>query len=84
MNGTPQVVHCDRYILIYFSKPYVGLMARYGPRDFVMPAAAFTMAVTVIFYVRSSMRRAKFDAEMERQNRLEAFQQSQRRSPPAH
>ncbi|KIO32027.1 hypothetical protein M407DRAFT_241593 [Tulasnella calospora MUT 4182] len=46
---------------------------KFNPRDFVMPAAAFTMAITVILYTKTTMRRAKYEAEVERDRRLELF-----------
>ncbi|KAG8890989.1 hypothetical protein FRC00_014229, partial [Tulasnella sp. 408] len=44
-----------------------------NPRDLVMPAAAFTMAITVVLYTKSTMRRAKYQAELERERQLELF-----------
>ncbi|KAI0078690.1 hypothetical protein K474DRAFT_1660075 [Panus rudis PR-1116 ss-1] len=38
----------------------------FGPRHFVAPAAAFTMAVVVIFYVRSSISEARTEAHIRR------------------
>lgn len=38
-----------------------------------MPAAAFTMAITVILYAKSTIRRAKYQAELERERQLELF-----------
>ncbi|KAG8963609.1 hypothetical protein FRC03_002804 [Tulasnella sp. 419] len=46
-------------------------MAKYGPRHFMAPVAAFTMAITLGLYVRSSIRRARWDAQVERQRNLE-------------
>lgn len=44
-----------------------------NPRDLVMPLAAFTMAITVILYTRSTIRRAKYAAEVERDRKYELF-----------
>jgi hypothetical protein len=42
-------------------------MTRFGPRHFMAPLAAFSMAIVLGFYVRSSIKRARFDARMEQQ-----------------
>lgn len=52
-------------------------MAKFGPQHFVAPAAAFTMAIVVAIYVKGTMRRAKWEAEYERQ-----LQENARRSRP--
>lgn len=47
-----------------------------------MLAAAFTMAITVFIYVRSSIRRARFEAEMEREMRIQEFNRPRGQSSP--
>ncbi|KAF8329533.1 uncharacterized protein EI90DRAFT_3062928 [Cantharellus anzutake] len=46
-------------------------MTRFKPRHFVAPVAAFGMALTLGFYVRSSIRRAKWESQYERRRRGE-------------
>ncbi|KDQ13046.1 hypothetical protein BOTBODRAFT_33921, partial [Botryobasidium botryosum FD-172 SS1] len=46
----------------------------YGPRHFVTPIAAFGMAIMLGLYVRSSIRHARFDAQMERHRQLETLE----------
>ncbi|CAL1714547.1 unnamed protein product [Somion occarium] len=42
----------------------------FGPKDFVTPAAAFTMAVTVIFYVRYAISTSRSEAHIRRAGAL--------------
>lgn len=44
----------------------------FGPRHFVAPAAAFTMAIVLGLYVRNSIHRARWDAKYERMKQEEA------------
>lgn len=42
----------------------------FGPRHFVTPVAAFTMAVTVIFYVKYTISTARSEAHIRRMGEL--------------
>lgn len=42
----------------------------FGPRHFVAPAAAFTMAVTVIFYVKYTISTARSESRIRRNDAL--------------
>lgn len=48
-------------------------MAKFGPRHFVAPAAAFTMAIIVGLYVKGTIKRAKWEAQYERQMAQDKF-----------
>lgn len=47
-------------------------MARFGPGHFVAPAAAFTMAIILGLYVKSSIHRARWEAQFERERQLQS------------
>ncbi|KZT27941.1 hypothetical protein NEOLEDRAFT_1240068 [Neolentinus lepideus HHB14362 ss-1] len=44
------------------SAPSVLSMAKFGPRHFVAPVAAFSMAIVVVLYVRYSIRTARAES----------------------
>ncbi|KDQ61397.1 hypothetical protein JAAARDRAFT_30827 [Jaapia argillacea MUCL 33604] len=46
-------------------------MAKFGPAHFLAPAAAFTMAITVVFYVRYTIRTTRLEAQVRREEELE-------------
>lgn len=52
-------------------------MGRFGPRHYMAPAAAFTMAVVLGLYIRSSIRQARWDAKWERSQKQKEFDQRQ-------
>lgn len=47
-------------------------MARFGPGHFVAPAAAFTMAIILGLYVKSSIHHARWEAQYERERQLQS------------
>ena len=57
------------------------IMARFGPGHFMAPAAAFTMAIILGLYVRSSIREARWEAQVERERKLEELRERQYNFP---
>ena len=56
---------------IPFSPQVAGGAMGFGPRHFVAPAAAFTMAVSLIFYVRYGISTARTESRIRTRQELQ-------------